>query len=92
MSTRNLEQLRSELMVHHQNEITAHLEKDIEFFIKNVSDNYLSVSRGDIHYPTKEEIRDAARWLMTRESSEMYKHALKKLLSEIGFKDAAEEL
>ncbi|MHA2030008.1 MAG: hypothetical protein ACXAB7_17020 [Candidatus Kariarchaeaceae archaeon] len=56
MSKHNLEQLRSDLMTHHQNEIAAHLEKDIGFFTKNVSDNYLSVSRGDIHYPTKDEI------------------------------------
>jgi hypothetical protein len=42
--------------------------------------------------PTETEIEQAARWSMTHDVSEGYKHNLKSLLEYIGFKDAAGRL
>ena len=53
MTTSKLEQ---ELLDLHKVNIAAHLEKDVDFFVKNISDDYFSVSWGDIRHPTKEEI------------------------------------
>lgn len=42
--------------------------------------------------PTKDEIDEAARWVMTRPEAEPYRHSFKELLSQIGFTDAAEKI
>ena len=53
MSKNKLEQ---ELLNLHQETIDAHLKKDVDFFVKNISDDYFSVSQGELNHPTKEEI------------------------------------
>ncbi len=42
--------------------------------------------------PISEEIEHAARWSMTHDVSEGYKHNLKNMLNYMGFKDVAEKL
>lgn len=42
--------------------------------------------------PKTEEVEAAARWILTRDASDFYKHALKDFLVQIGFKNAAERL
>lgn len=42
--------------------------------------------------PKTDEVEAAARWILTREASDFYKHALKDFLQQIGFKNAAERL
>lgn len=42
--------------------------------------------------PKREEIEAAARWILTRDASDFYKHALKDFLVQIGFKNVAERL
>lgn len=51
------EALRSEILELHRKNIEAHLNKDIEFFVQNLSDDFMSVSGGEIDFPTKEDIR-----------------------------------
>ena len=48
--------LRSKIMSLHRELIEAHYNKDIDFFIKDISENFISVSNGEIQFPTKEEI------------------------------------
>lgn len=42
--------------------------------------------------PTKDEINDAAVWIMTRDKALVYKHALQDLLKQIGYQDVADKL
>ena len=37
--------------------IKAHLQKDVGFFVQDISKDYMSVSGGEIRKPTEEEIR-----------------------------------
>ena len=53
MSRSKLEQ---EILELHKETIDAHLKKDVDFFVKNIADDYFSVSRGELKHPTKEEI------------------------------------
>ena len=47
--------LREEMLALHKASIDAHLEKNIPFFTQDVSDKFVSVSRGEINKPSKEE-------------------------------------
>lgn len=42
--------------------------------------------------PTKEEIEQAAQWVMTRSERDQYKPSLRAFLSQIGFSDVAEQI
>ncbi|MFX1251935.1 MAG: nuclear transport factor 2 family protein [Promethearchaeota archaeon] len=53
----NFENLRSEILTIHKKFIDAHLNKNIEFFVQNMSEDYMSVSNGEIRTQTAEEIR-----------------------------------
>ena len=57
MTDPDFDQLRSEILEIHKEEIKAHLNKDVDFFIKNISESYVSVSRGEIRRPSKDEIK-----------------------------------
>ena len=47
--------LKEEILALHKASLDAHLEKNIPFFTQNVSDKFISVSRGEINKPSKEE-------------------------------------
>jgi len=51
------DQLRMEILDHHQKTINAHLNKDVEFLVHDLSNNFISVSDGEINKPEKEDIR-----------------------------------
>ncbi len=53
----NFEVLRSEILSLHKTFIEAHLNKNVEFFVQNISEDYMAVSNGEIRTPTTEEIR-----------------------------------
>jgi hypothetical protein len=53
----DFEALRSEILKLHKSSIEAHLNKDVDFLIQNLSNDFMSVSNGEIDYRTKEEIR-----------------------------------
>ena len=52
----DFDKLKSEILDLHRQEIEAHWNKDSTFFTRNISENYTSVSRGEIHKPSREEI------------------------------------
>ena len=49
--------LSQEILDLHQTEIDAHLNKDVDFFVQDISEDYLAVSGGEIRKPTLEETR-----------------------------------
>jgi hypothetical protein len=51
------EALRADILGLHKALIDAHLNKDVDFFVQDISEDYLSVSRGEIRAPTVAEIR-----------------------------------
>ena len=53
----DFEALRSEILELHKSSIEAHLNKNTDFFVQNLSDGFMTVSNGEIDYPTREEIR-----------------------------------
>ena len=53
----DLEALKSEILALHKKTIDAHLEKNVDFFVSDLSENYFSVGNGEIRQPLKEEIR-----------------------------------
>ena len=55
-SNPDFEKLRSEILELHKTTIDAHWEKDIDFFTKDISDDYFSVGNGEIRKPTKLEV------------------------------------
>ncbi|MDH5451428.1 MAG: hypothetical protein OEX77_11155 [Candidatus Bathyarchaeota archaeon] len=57
MTDPDFDKLRFEVLELHKQEIEAHLNKNVDFFVHNISENYLSVSRGAIRKPSKDEIR-----------------------------------
>ena len=56
METTDFDTLKEEILALHKASIDAHLEKNIPFFTQDVSDEFTTVSRGEIYKPTKEEI------------------------------------
>jgi hypothetical protein len=52
----NYSVLRSELLALHEDSIKAHLEKNVSFFVQDISKNYTSVSWGEIQKPTIKDI------------------------------------
>jgi len=55
----DFEILRSEILDLHKNLIEAHWNKDIEFFVRDISDDFISVGNGEIRKPTKEELQSS---------------------------------
>lgn len=49
--------MKSEILTLHKALIDAHLNKDVDFFVQDLSEDYVSVSRGEILKPTIDEIR-----------------------------------
>lgn len=57
-SSTDKNRLEEEILQLHKDFITAHLSKDVDFFIDNMTDQYLSVNGGDIIYRSKNDMRE----------------------------------
>lgn len=53
----DFEVLKKEILDLHRVTIEAHLRKDVDFLVGDISEDYVTVSNGEIRYPTAEEIR-----------------------------------
>ena len=49
--------MESAILGLHKATIDAHLNKDVDFFVRDLSEDFVSVSGGEIRKPTAEEIR-----------------------------------
>jgi hypothetical protein len=56
-SSPDFEALKSEIVALHKTEIDAHWKKDIDFFVRNISEDYMAVSNGEVQRPALEDIR-----------------------------------
>ena len=56
MEKKNLEGLKQEIRTFHQDLIQAHLDKDLDFFVDDIGEEYFSVSWGEIRNPSREDI------------------------------------
>ena len=50
--------MTNEILDLHKASIRAHIEKDAEFFTRDLADSYFSVGNGEIRHPNKQEIFD----------------------------------
>ena len=53
----NFELLHAQLEAIHQAGLQAHLEQDAAFFVQDIAEDYLSVSRGNVQQPSKTAVR-----------------------------------
>lgn len=51
-----IKKIENEILKLHQQEIEAHLNKDVSFFTKDLADNYFHAKHGEITYPNKDSI------------------------------------
>jgi hypothetical protein len=51
--------MKSEILALHKALIDAHLNKDVDFLVRDLCEDFVSVSRGEIGRPTKEEVRES---------------------------------
>lgn len=49
--------MESEILAIHRAYIEAHLNHDVDFFVCDFPDDFVSISRGEISHPTREEFR-----------------------------------
>jgi len=70
---KELEILKSELRSFHLDLIKAHLEKDLDFFVKDISDDYFSVSGAEIRHPSRTEILDRFDYYLGRTTFKEYR-------------------
>ena len=70
-SSPDFEILRAELLDIHKKFIEAHLEKNVDYFVQDLAEDYVFVARGEISHPSPEEIRsNMSDYLLNTESSE----------------------
>lgn len=56
-SSPDLDALRAEILDLHRAEIQAHWDKDVDFFVRDISENYVAVAGGEISPRTVDQIR-----------------------------------
>ena len=67
---KNFELLRNELLEKHRRSIQAHIDKDVEYLIQDLSPNFFAISDAEITYPSKEdEHKKFTEYLNTQPSS-----------------------
>jgi hypothetical protein len=47
--------MESEILAIHRAYIEAHLNHDVDFFVRDFPEDFVSISRGEISHPTREE-------------------------------------
>ncbi len=52
----DFDKYRSEILGLHKELIKAHRIRDVDFFVKDIAEDYFSVGNGEINHPKKEEI------------------------------------
>lgn len=59
LTSKVLDSYRKELLEIYKQTIEAHLIKDVDFLVKDVSKDFMSVNNGEINYPTLNKMRDS---------------------------------
>ncbi len=53
----DFEAFRAEILDLHKSFIEAHLNKNVDFMVRDISDDYFAVSRGEINKPSPEKMK-----------------------------------
>lgn len=56
MDKKERKALKQEIRDFHKDLIQAHFEKDLNFFVEDIAEDYFSSSRGEIRHPSREDI------------------------------------
>ena len=72
-SEADLAALKSELLDWHNAELQAHLDNDLDFFVQDVADDYISVSGGEIRRLTIDDIQSKFTNYLGRTTFSEYK-------------------
>ena len=72
-SSPDFEALKSEIKALHKTEIDAHWKKDIDFFVRDISEDYMAVANGEIQRPTLEDIRSRFSTYLTNTTFTEYR-------------------
>ena len=84
VETRDFETLRQEILEHHRRAIQAHWDKDVDFLVGDMSDDFFSVSNGEIRHPGREEARATFTDYLTHTTFTEYRDLVE---PEVGFSD-----
>ncbi len=84
MPSPDFETIRSEILDLHKQTIDAHWDKNVEFMVQDIAEDYMSVSNGEIRHPTKEDIRALFTSDLTNTTFSEYKDLREPI---IGFSD-----
>ena len=84
MSTPDTDKLREELLEHHNRSIKAHFEKNVEYLLHDLSQDFFAISNAEIMHPTAEEQRENFTDYLTHTSFSEYRDLVE---PEIGFSD-----
>lgn len=80
----DLDKLRMEILDLHKASLRAHLDKDVDFFVTNLSDDYFSAGNGKIRRPGKQEIYSQFNNYLSRTAFSHYQDVETPL---VGFSD-----
>ena len=70
----DFESLRAEISDYHDALIDAHWEKNLDFFLQGVSENFLSVSGGAIRNPTLDELQTSTSHYLNNTTFTEYRY------------------
>ena len=57
LSKEDLERFRKELIILHKKNIKAHLKKDVDYIVQDVSEDFISVNNGEVNFPSIEDLK-----------------------------------
>lgn len=77
-------ELRKELLLHHRRSIKAHWDKDIEYLLSDLSQEFFTISDAEINHPTIEEQRKVFTEYLNHTTFKEYRDMIE---PEIGFSD-----
>jgi len=79
-----IEIYREEILGLHRQGIEAHLGKDVDFLVKYVSEDFMSVNNGRISYPSIEDLRNSFNSYLSNTEFSSYRDLTEPV---IGFSD-----
>jgi len=79
-SNPDFEALSTELLDIHKKFIAAHLDKNVDFFIQNLSEKYVFVANGEIQHPSAEEMRSRMSSYLNNTNFSEYKDTQKPIV------------
>ncbi len=80
----DFERLEQEILDHHRRAIQAHLDKDVEFLVEDMSERFFSVAEREIRHPSQAEVKATLTDYLTHTAFTEYRDLVE---PEVGFSD-----